>query len=122
MIYTDRLLNELRDTIFGNGNEPNVDYDEKSINYNEFGDTYYKINTYSNNEVKSIMVCAKVKNIENNTSVIGYHEIYVENDDFYTAIDFVVEHLNEINMSIDKQMEEKQRNLYTKWLLYMEGI
>ena len=114
MIYTDRLLNELRDAIFGNGNEPNVDYDEKSINYNEFGDTYYKINTYSNNEVKSIMVCAKVKNIENNTSVIGYHEIYVENDDFYTAIDLVVEHLNEINMSIDKQMEEKQRNLYTK--------
>ena len=41
MIYTDRLLNELRDAIFGNGNEPNVDYDEKSINYNEFGDTYY---------------------------------------------------------------------------------
>ena len=122
MIYTDRLLNELRDAIFGNDNEINVDYDEKSINYNEFGDTYYKINTYSNNEVKSIMVCAKVKDFEHNSSVIGYREINVENDDFYTAIDFVVEHLNEINMSIDKQMEEKQRNLYTKWLLYMEGI
>ena len=114
MIYTDGLLNELRDAIFGNGNESSVDYDEKSINYNEFGDTFYKINTYTNNEVKSIMVCAKVKDIENNTSIIGYREICVENDDFYTAIDFVVEHLDEINMSIDKQLEEKQRNLQTK--------
>ena len=51
MIYTDRLLNELRDAIFGNGNEPNVDYDEKSINYNEDGDIYYWINTNTNGEV-----------------------------------------------------------------------
>ena len=34
---------------------------------------------------------------------------YVENDNFYEAIDFIVDHLDEINISIDKQMEEKQR-------------
>ena len=108
MVYTDSLLDELHDAIFGNGNEPTVNYDEQSINYNENGDTYYWINTYSNREVKSIMVCARVEDVS------GYREIYVENDNFYEAIDFIVDHLDEINISIDKQMEEKQRKLQTK--------
>ena len=107
MVYTDSLLDELHDAIFGNGNEPTVNYDEQSINYNENGDTYYWINTYSNREVKSIMVCARIK--DDDTNLSGYREIYVDNDDFYAAIDFVADHLDEINMSIDKQMEEKQR-------------
>ena len=112
MVYTDSLLDELHDAIFGNGNAPTVNYDEQSINYNENGDTYYWINTYSNREVKSIMVCARIK--DDDTNLSGYREIYVDNDDFYAAIDFVADHLDEINMSIDKQMEEKQRKLQTK--------
>ena len=112
MKYTDGLLDELHDVIFGNGNEPTVNYDEQSINYNENGDTYYWINTYSNREVKSIMVCARIK--DDDTNLSGYREIYVDNDDFYAAIDFVADHLDEINMSIDKQMEEKQRKLQLK--------
>lgn len=102
MIYTDKLLDELHDAIFGNGNEPKVDYNERSINYNEDGNTYYWINTFSNHEVKSIMVCARVEYVS------GYREIYIENDNFYAAIDFIVDHLDEINMSIDEQMKEKQ--------------
>ena len=112
MVYTDSLLDELHDAIFGNGNETTVNYDEQSINYNENGDTYYWINTYSNREVKSIMVCARIK--DDDTNLSGYREIYVDNDDFYAAIDFVADHLDEINMSIDKQMEEKQRKLQLK--------
>ena len=107
MVYTDSLLDELHDAIFGNGNEPTVNYDEQSINYNENGDTYYWINTYSNREVKSIMVCARIK--DDDTNLSGYREIYVDNDDFYAAIDFVADHLDEINMSIDKQIEEKYK-------------
>ena len=116
MVYTDSLLDELHDAIFGNGNEPTVNYDEQSINYNENGDTYYWINTYSNREVKSIMVCARIK--DDDTNLSGYREIYVDNDDFYAAIDFITDHLDDINMSIDKQMEEKQRKLQLKWLFY----
>ena len=112
MKYTDILLDKLHDAIFGNGNEPTVNYDEQSINYNENGDTYYWINTYSNREVKSIMVCARIK--DDNINLSGYREIYVDNDDFYEAVDFIVDHLDEINRSIDKQMEEKQRKLQTK--------
>lgn len=112
MKYTDGLLDELHDAIFGNGNEPIVNYDEQSINYNENGDTYYWINTYSNREVKSIMVCARIK--DDNINLSGYREIYVDNDNFYAAIDFVTDHLDEINMSIDKQIEEKYRKLQTK--------
>ena len=107
MVYTDILLNELHDAIFGSGNEPKPNYDEQSINYNEDGETYYWINTHFN-EVISIMVCARVEDVS------GYREIYVENDNFYEAIDFIVDHLDEINISIDKQMEEKQRKLQTK--------
>lgn len=107
MIYKDGLLDELHDAIFGNGNEPKVDYNEQSINYNEDGDIYYWINTYSNNEVKSIMICARIKDKENKLNVSGYREIYIENDNFYATIDFIVDHLDEINMSIDKQLEEK---------------
>ena len=109
MIYTDSLLDELHDAIFGNGNEPTVNYDEQSINYNENGDTYYWINTYSNREVKSIMVCARIK--DDDTNLSGYREIYVDNDDFDAAIDFITDHLDDINMSIDKQIEEKYRKL-----------
>lgn len=111
MIYTDGLLNELHDAIFGNGHKPEVDYNEQSINYNEDGDIYYRINTYSNNEVKSIVICARIKGKKNDLNVFGYKEIYIENDNFYAAIDFIVDHLDEINMSIDKQLEEKLRKL-----------
>ena len=112
MVYKDSILDELHDAIFGHGNEPTVNYDEQSINYNENGDTYYWINTYSNREVKSIMVCARIK--DDDTNLSGYREIYVDNDDFYEAVDFIVDHLDEINRSIDKQMEEKQRKLQLK--------
>lgn len=112
MKYTDGLLDELHDAIFGNGNEPAVNYDEQSINYNENGDTYYWINTYSNREVKSIMICARIK--DGNINLSGYREVYVDNDNFYAAIDFVADHLDEINMSIEKQIEEKYRKLQTK--------
>ena len=107
MVYTDSLLDELHDAIFGNGNEPKPNYNEQSINYNEDGDTYYWISTHSN-EIISIMVCARVENIS------GYREIYIYDDNFYEAVDFIVDHLDEINISIDKQMEEKQRKLQLK--------
>ena len=58
------------------------------------------------------MICARVK--DDNINLCGYREIYIDNDNFYTAIDFVVEHLDEINMSINKQIEEKYRKLHTK--------
>lgn len=112
MKYANGLLDELHDAIFGNGNAPRADYNEQSINYNEDGDIYYWINTYSNNEVKSIMICARVK--DDNINLSGYREIYIDNDNFYATIDFVVEHLDEITMSIDKQIEEKYRKLHTK--------
>lgn len=114
MKYDDGILNELHDAIYGNGNEPEVDYENQTINYNEDGDTYYYINTYSNNVVKSIMVCAKVKGIDNDPTISGYREVYVDND-FYSAIDYILEHMDEINESIDKQMEQKQRNMKTKF-------
>ena len=112
MKYTNGLLDELHDAIFGNGNEPRADYKEQSINYNEDGDTYYWINTYTNGEVKSIMICARVN--DDNINLSGYREIYIDDDNFYATIDFVVEHLDEINMSINKQIEEKYRKLHTK--------
>lgn len=108
MKYNNRLLDELHDAIYGNGNEPECDYENQSVNYNTDGDTYYLINTYSNNEVKSIMVCAISG--EGKEKISGYREIYVEDDnDIYTAIDYIIEHTDEINMSIDRQMEKQQR-------------
>lgn len=113
MKYNNRLLDELHDAIYGNGNEPECDYENQSVNYNTDGDTYYLINTYSNNEVKSIMVCAISS--EGKEKISGYREIYVEDDnDIYTAIDYIIEHTDEINMSIESQMEKQQRRKLQK--------
>lgn len=112
MEYSNRLLDELHDAIYGNGNEPECDYENQTVNYNTNGDTYYCINTYSNNEVKSIMVCAICG--EGKDKISGYREVYVEDNDIYTTIDYIIENLDEINASIDRQIEEKHRRKQEK--------
>jgi hypothetical protein len=110
MQYTNGLLDDLHDAIFGNGNEPKVDYENRTINYNEDGDTYYSIHTYSGDEVRSILVCAKVADEKDKKKTLrGYREIHIINDNFYTTIDYIIDNLEEINESIDKQMEEQQK-------------
>ena len=46
MVYTDTLLDELHDAIFGNGHEPRADYKDQSINYNEDGHFYLLTKLY----------------------------------------------------------------------------
>lgn len=115
MQYTNGLLDNLHDAIFGNGNEPKIDYEERTINYNEDGDTYYSICTYSSDEVKSILVCAKIADEKDKKKALyGYREIYIENDDFFVAIDYINDNLEEINNSIDRQIDGQQQKLMNK--------
>lgn len=106
MKYDDLLLDELHDVIYGNGNEPYVDYEERTINYNECGDIYYYINTYSNDEVKSIVIGAKNKNENDKRFTMGYRKISIEDeDDFYSTLDYISENLEEIENCIVEQIE-----------------
>ena len=110
MKYTNTLLDELLYAIYGDSNDLNVDYDDMSINYNEVGDTYYRIVTYSNNEVKCIMVCASVTNEDGKGKVSGYKEVYVQ-DDFYDAIDYILENQEKIDLSLDRQIAQKTQQM-----------
>lgn len=44
MVYCDEILDEVHDAIFGNGCEPECDYEAKTINYNTDGDVFYRVN------------------------------------------------------------------------------
>lgn len=108
MIYTDNILDELKNAIFGNNSDVDVDYEGRVVNYNEVGDTYYIINTYPNDSIKSIMVCAKVKSIyENESDATGYIEAHFEEeDDFYSVVDYIISHLENIDALIDMQISK----------------
>lgn len=103
MVYCDEILDEVHDAIFGNGCEPECDYEAKTINYNTDGDVFYRVNTYGNAEVKSIMVCAAIG--EGKEGISAYREVHVEHDDIYAAIDYIVEHMDEINEHIERRIE-----------------
>lgn len=107
MIYTDNILDELRDAIFGNNSNVDVDYEGRVVNYNEVGDTYYIINTYPNDSIKSIMVCGKVKSIyENEPDASGYIEVHLKENDFYSVVDYIISHLENIDALIDMQISK----------------
>ena len=44
-----------------NIDEGKIDYENGVVNYNEEGDFFYKVNTYSNGDIASILVVVKIK-------------------------------------------------------------
>lgn len=105
MIFEKDMLIELKNILFGVNNNIEIDLENKIVNYNEFGDLYYVINTYSNETIKSILVCAKVDNIS------VYKEICLDDNDksFFDLIDKVIEKGSKIEEDINEKFTEKAR-------------
>ena len=104
MYYGDNVLRELKQLLFNN-DDIEVDFENKIINYNEYGDTYYKISTYSNNTVKSILICAKTDDIN------AFVEVYLTNDDWYETLDYIVESGEKLEETLNKRFEENCKRI-----------
>jgi uncharacterized protein YjfI (DUF2170 family) len=105
MIFEEDMLIELKNILFGVNNNIEIDLENKIVNYNEFGDLYYVINTYSNETIKSILVCAKVDDIS------AYREIFLKEDDisFLNLIDRVILESDNTEEIINRKFNEKAR-------------
>jgi hypothetical protein len=105
MIFEKDMLIELKNILFGVNNNIEIDLENKIVNYNEFGDLYYVVNTYSNETIKSILVCAKVDDIS------AYREIFFKEDDisFLDLIDRVILESDNTEEIINKKFNEKAR-------------
>lgn len=103
MNYDDNVLLKLKQFLFHN-DDIEVDFNNQTINYNECGDTYYTILTYSNNTVKSILICAKTKDIR------VFVEVYLTNDDWYETLDYIVENGEMLEEKLNKRFEESYKS------------
>ena len=108
MKYMDNILDNIREFLYSKNDDVIIDYDNMTINYNECGDTYYIIYTYSNNEIKSILVCAK------NDNISAFVEFYIVNDDLYTTLENIVNVAEETEERLNKQFEKKLKELLDK--------
>lgn len=97
--FIDYLYQNLVDE---NIDEGKIDYENGVVNYNEEGDFFYKVNTYSNGDIASILVVVKIK--DDYASLddemydyfdTTYREFYVE--DYFED---VVDHIFEINENL----------------------
>ena len=97
--FIDYLYQNLVDE---NIDEGKIDYENGVVNYNEEGDFFYKVNTYSNGDIASILVVVKIK--DDYASLDDemydyfdktYREFYVED-----SFEDVVDHIFEINENL----------------------
>lgn len=105
MIFEDNMLIDLKNMLFGTNSEIDIDLEGKIVNYNENGDLYYVVNTYSNNEIKSVLACVKVDKIS------SYREIYLKENDisFFDLIDRIILESDNTEEIINKNFNEKAR-------------
>lgn len=105
MVFKDDMLIDLKNMLFGTNSKIDIDLEGKIVNYNENGDLYYVVNTYSNNEIKSVLVCARVDKIS------SYREIYLEESDisFLDLIDRIILESDNTEEIINKNFNEKAR-------------
>lgn len=108
MDKTEMFLNELHDALFGNGNDPECNYEDMTIGYNEDGDTYYclYIPMYSD-KPRTISMCAYVKGIQGDSDCKAGITINV--DDWWETVDYIVEHNEELNERLTIEFEKKAR-------------
>ena len=107
MYYDDNVLMGLKQFLFHN-DDIEVDFDNQTINYNEYGDTYYTVLTYSNGMIKSILICAKTDDIR------AFVEVYLTNDDWYETLDYIVENGEMLEEKLNKRFEESYKKSLTK--------
>ena len=104
MKYTDNILLEMKQFFFSN-NDILIDFDNKTINYNECGDTYYMMCTYSNDTIKSILIHAKTDDIR------AFVEVLLVNDDFYDTLDYIFENGEKLEEKLNKRFEENCKRI-----------
>ena len=97
--FIDYLYQNLVDE---NINEGKIDYENGVVNYNEEGDFFYKVNTYSNGDIASILVVVKIKDDYASLDDEMYDYFDTTYREFYVEDSFedVVDHIFEINENL----------------------
>ena len=85
-----------------NIDEGKIDYENGVVNYNEEGDFFYKVNTYSNGDIASILVVVKIKDDYASMDDEMYDYFDTTYREFYVEDSFedVVDHIFEINENL----------------------
>lgn len=97
--FIDYLYQNLVDE---NIDEGKIDYENGVVNYNEEGDFFYKVNTYSNEDIASILVVVKIKDDYASLDDEMYDYFDTTYREFYVEDSFedVVDHIFEINENL----------------------
>ena len=97
--FIDYLYQNLVDE---NIDEGKIDYENGVVNYNEEGDFFYKVNTYSNGDIASILVVVKIKDDYASLDDEMYDYFDTTYREFYVEDSFedVVDHIFEINENL----------------------
>lgn len=97
--FIDYLYQNLVDE---NIDEGKIDYENGVVNYNEEGDFFYKVNTYSNEDIASILVVVKIKDDYASLDDEMYDYFDTTHREFYVEDSFedVVDHIFEINENL----------------------
>ena len=97
--FIDYLYQNLVDE---NIDEGKIDYENGVVNYNEEGDFFYKVNTYSNEDIASILVVVKIKDDYASLDDEMYDYFDTTYREFYVEDSFedVIDHIFEINENL----------------------
>ena len=98
----NRYLDDLHDALFGNGNEPECNYEDMTIGYNEDGEIYWWLDT--NYWGKPICINMMVKIPEDdNFNKVSTRLGSIVGDDWYESLDYFIEHREQL----EKEMFDK---------------
>lgn len=93
-----RYLDDLHDALFGNGNEPECNYNDMTIGYNEDGDVYYWLDVNRFGEPRCINVMITIENMHARVgSIVG--------DNWYESLDCFIEQRERLEEEVINKIE-----------------
>lgn len=101
-------MDDLHDAIYGNGNEPECDYENHTIGYNEDGETYFWVDVFCNGGgLKGISLCAYTKSPDEKENPSVRARVGLSSFNGYETIDYIVEHRDELEEQLNRRFEEE---------------